>query len=324
MADEKKPAGKSAAPPPKASDPFVEIIGFLFLVMLVGYLFNGLAGALSGDSFAAKAYQSIFPNASSTGPVPLSEEGILLSHSRPIASLINPIGTNVVALDSTAVFDSPGGTQIGTQKINARGEITRGPAEVNGDTYYFVQFASGKSGWVKESDIAYLQSQPTPAENFLISIYSSVSFFEILSILLSLILIGWAAYIVVKLTALRKKEHEIIYPETTQAEVDINPKWRRVLSHLESQNESDWKLAIIEADIMLDEILDKLQLPGETMGDKMKEVEKSDFSTIDNAWEAHKVRNQIAHEGVEYVLTQHEARRVVALYQSVFEEFQIL
>ena len=89
-------------------------------------------------------------------------------------------------------------------------------------------------------------------------------------------------------------------------------------------NENDWKLAIIQADIMLSDILDTLHLPGDTMVDKMKAIERSDFTTIDLAWEAHKIRNQIAHEGSDFPLNQREARRVVELYRRVFEEFKII
>ena len=103
-----------------------------------------------------------------------------------------------------------------------------------------------------------------------------------------------------------------------------NPQWERILFHSESVNENDWRLAILEADIMLGDMLEKMALPGESIGDKLKAVEKSDFLTVENAWEAHKVRNQIAHEGVSFILNQHEAKRVIGLYQSVFQEFQII
>ncbi|HEY4516071.1 MAG TPA: hypothetical protein VJH67_02700 [Candidatus Paceibacterota bacterium] len=105
---------------------------------------------------------------------------------------------------------------------------------------------------------------------------------------------------------------------------EVNPmadKWKKVLEHIESEHPSDWRLAIIEADIMLAELLEKLNLPGETIGDKLKSVEKSDFNTLDFAWEAHKVRNKLAHEGSEFLLNQREARRVIDLYDQVFKEF---
>jgi hypothetical protein len=75
---------------------------------------------------------------------------------------------------------------------------------------------------------------------------------------------------------------------------------------------------------MLDDLLGSLRLPGETMGEKLKAVEKSDFNTIDFAWEAHKARNMIAHEGPEFLLNQRETRRIISLYESVFREFEII
>ena len=116
------------------------------------------------------------------------------------------------------------------------------------------------------------------------------------------------------------------YPKAGQAPVDMyaNKKWERVQSHMASQNESDWKLAILEADIMLDELLDVSGYKGDTMGEKLKQVDKSDFNTIDMAWEAHKVRNMIAHEGSDFAMSEREARRVVGLYEAVFKEFRYI
>lgn len=104
---------------------------------------------------------------------------------------------------------------------------------------------------------------------------------------------------------------------------DLTDKWQKIVAKSESVNESDWRLAIIEADIMLDDLLMQLQLPGETMGDKLKAVEPSDFLTLDQAWEAHKARNMIAHEG-DFLINQREVRRIISLYEAVFKEFHMI
>ncbi len=105
---------------------------------------------------------------------------------------------------------------------------------------------------------------------------------------------------------------------------DENPKWKRVLEHIESDNQADWRLAIIEADIMLGELLDAQGYTGETIGDKLKKIEISDFQTLNEAWEAHKVRNQIAHEGSDFLISEREARRIINLFRQVFEEFRYI
>lgn len=101
-------------------------------------------------------------------------------------------------------------------------------------------------------------------------------------------------------------------------------KWNQVVDLVSSENQNDWRLAIIEADTMLDDMLDVMGYKGEGIGEKLKQVERSDFDTLDQAWEAHKVRNSIAHAGSDYVLTQREAKRVIDLYKQVFEEFEFI
>jgi hypothetical protein len=94
--------------------------------------------------------------------------------------------------------------------------------------------------------------------------------------------------------------------------------------HIGSDNPSDWRLAILEADIILDELLSELGYTGDTIGDKLKKAHRGDFKSLDHAWEAHRIRNAIAHEGQDFVLTQREARRILDLYEMVFREFDYI
>lgn len=102
---------------------------------------------------------------------------------------------------------------------------------------------------------------------------------------------------------------------------ELNAKWVKIQAHINSPNPSDWRLAILEADIMLFEVLDKMGFQGDSIGEKLKGVKKEDFLTLDLAWEAHKVRNKIAHEGAGFDLSERDAKRMIDLYKKVFEEF---
>ena len=88
-----------------------------------------------------------------------------------------------------------------------------------------------------------------------------------------------------------------------------------------SPHPSDWRRAIIEADIMLDDLLSKMGYRGESVGEKLKRVEPGDMKTLNDAWEAHKVRNRIAHDGSTFVLSEHDAKQTIQSYRKVFEEF---
>jgi hypothetical protein len=94
-----------------------------------------------------------------------------------------------------------------------------------------------------------------------------------------------------------------------------------VQKHIASANQNDWKQAIIEADVMLDDILTRMGYRGESVGEKLKRVVTGDFASLDDAWEAHKVRNRIAHDGSNFVLTEHDAKHTIQRYKKVFEEF---
>lgn len=117
--------------------------------------------------------------------------------------------------------------------------------------------------------------------------------------------------------------HKIAKPHGSHSHAP-DKRWQNIETRMASHNESDWRLAIIECDIILEEMLTRMGYHGEGIGEKLKTVERSDFETIDEAWEAHKVRNRIAHDGPAYHLSHDEAKRVVGLFQKVFEEFYFL
>ncbi len=153
-----------------------------------------------------------------------------------------------------------------------------------------------------------------------------------ISTMLSLLLATGVGYSIIRIRQIRKREEAFfaglveIAPATSVSDTEgpRNQKWEKVQEHINAPNAGDWRLAILEADILLGELLDALKYRGESIGEKLKKIEASDFATLDMAWEAHKIRNQVAHEGSEFLLSEREARRVVKLYEEVFKEFQYI
>lgn len=159
------------------------------------------------------------------------------------------------------------------------------------------------------------ESVQTWAENVW-HITSSVAF------LFTLMSLAILIYSTMRLRQIRHEEHHIygtIEEEKLETMVDHN-RFAHVMSLIESPHESDWRQAIIEADIMLDDLTKQLGLPGDTLGDRLKAADRSRFKTLDNAWAAHKVRNEIAHQGSVYKLSNHLAYRTIKQYESVFRE----
>jgi hypothetical protein len=99
-----------------------------------------------------------------------------------------------------------------------------------------------------------------------------------------------------------------------------DPRWQEILASLESTEPAVWRHAIMEADKILEEIVARLPVVGNTLGERLKNVEPGDFLTINEAWEAHKVRNRIAHEA-GFQLSEREAKLAIERYRKVFDEF---
>jgi hypothetical protein len=158
--------------------------------------------------------------------------------------------------------------------------------------------------------------------NILWSVYAVFAY--IISILLLLIYV-YASTRFKQLLELRAgmvAERERIYEERYRT----NPKNSRLedmTKHIASENPNDWKLAIIEADILLDETLKEKGYAGVSLGERLRSISPTQLQSLDDAWQAHKVRNQIAHGGADFVLTHRLAEETIKQYRRVFAEFGI-
>ena len=149
-----------------------------------------------------------------------------------------------------------------------------------------------------------------------------------IAIVASVVFLIGTIYAIERLKQIRKREEEIYdtkvepaYDASASSDPALANRWDNVVKHIESENENDWKQAIIEADIILDEILTKIGYKGESIGEKLRRVDPADMKSLNDAWEAHKVRNAIAHDGSGFTINHHEARRIMNLYKKVFQEF---
>lgn len=143
------------------------------------------------------------------------------------------------------------------------------------------------------------------------------------------------SYCTVRMFEIRKKEHDHLHHEIHEyahhhagkeheehgVVVSKNVNWNKVLTYLSSDSSSDWKLAIIEADTILNDLLIDLGFKGVSLGDRLKMASQETFKGLSTAWEVHTIRNKIAHEGLAYDLSKHEANRIIALYESIFRQY---
>lgn len=108
-------------------------------------------------------------------------------------------------------------------------------------------------------------------------------------------------------------------------ERDGEERWEIIREHLGSEGADRWRLALEEADMLLDELVQKLGYLGANLPERLRAAEKGEFNTRESAWEAHKMRNKFAQAGhSNFELSQGEAYRIIGLYEDVFREFNFI
>jgi len=103
----------------------------------------------------------------------------------------------------------------------------------------------------------------------------------------------------------------------------LNKSWQKILSRLNKNDESNLRMALIEADNLFDDLLKQIRLPGESMADRLKYVDSSQVSNIDEIWAAHKLKDQIV-QNPEYPIMRNEIEFGVKAYEKALKELEFL
>lgn len=165
-------------------------------------------------------------------------------------------------------------------------------------------------------------------DSFLGLLGSFWSIYSIFAYIISIILLALYVYATIRwnyfgeLQTKMLRDAEALWDERYRG-VRSQSRLTQVLEHSDSEHPNDWKLAIIEADIVLDEILKERGYVGESLGERLRSISSGQLNTLDDAWEAHKVRNKIAHGGTDFVLTKRLSDETIARYRRVFNEFGV-
>lgn len=259
------------------------------------------------------------------------------------------LGEPVINVKEVSVRNAPAGALVGTQKKLEVGRLMEGPLEQFGTFWWRVDYPLAPDGWV-EFDSLSINVGTVRAINI---VPLSYGFYRPIGYSLLILLFVMFVFYKLKLNSeqkIAKKKMELrleqyreepkplsqLISEKPDAQevagfqteeivpikiAEKNNRWKHIEELIKSYNVNDWKQAIIEADIILEEMLDKMGYDGVSIGDKLKKVERSDFITLDKAWSAHRVRNQIAHEGQNFKLSREVAERTIKEFESVFKEF---
>ncbi|WKZ29383.1 MAG: hypothetical protein QY323_01485 [Patescibacteria group bacterium] len=102
----------------------------------------------------------------------------------------------------------------------------------------------------------------------------------------------------------------------------IQARWTEIERMLESGGEMHLKIAVMEADKLLDHALKAMAMPGKTLGERLKYAAYK-YPKIRNVWNAHRLRNSLAHEASFY-LDPGMAKRAVKDFKEALHTLHLL
>lgn len=160
-----------------------------------------------------------------------------------------------------------------------------------------------------------------------ISESNTILFVKIISVIISIIFI---AIILKKLYQIQEILHPKpifapaggIYPSQPQRRT-YNDEFAQIKNYVESDLSTEWKIAVLEADKIMDDALINIGTTGETMGERLKNMNKKVMPSLDLVWEAHKLRNDIAHD-INVSVSQEASARAVASFERALREIGAL
>ena len=104
---------------------------------------------------------------------------------------------------------------------------------------------------------------------------------------------------------------------------EFNDEWLGVATRLESANMNEWKAAVIEAAQLVDEVIKRVDYPGNNLGERLDNLTTTQLSNLEAVKQAHKMRNMIIQDP-SFQLTKDEARQAVDEFGRALKFFEAI
>jgi hypothetical protein len=101
----------------------------------------------------------------------------------------------------------------------------------------------------------------------------------------------------------------------------VAERWK-MIRQTAAQGQMGAKLAVMEADTLLDSALKSMLMPGTTLGERLK-MACYKYPQLKDVWWAHKIRNQLVHEAT-FQLSPRIAKQALDGFERAFKILNLL
>ncbi|PIP26760.1 MAG: hypothetical protein COX31_00805 [Candidatus Moranbacteria bacterium CG23_combo_of_CG06-09_8_20_14_all_40_16] len=113
-----------------------------------------------------------------------------------------------------------------------------------------------------------------------------------------------------------------IPPELTIRKKKTKVRWEKIKKHLESREEKEFEIAIIEADEMVGDLIKRMGYQGENLGEILKNVPETQIENIVQVKKAHETKNRIIHDE-RFSVSLELAKETLGYYEKFLDEFEV-
>jgi hypothetical protein len=114
-----------------------------------------------------------------------------------------------------------------------------------------------------------------------------------------------------------------IPPELATRKNKLRKKWDKIRNLMADQKEHSYKIAIIQADDIIDDLIKRMGYMGENMGDRLAKINPGQIDNIEELKKAHEIKNRIVHED-DFKLTKEQAEEVIGYYENFLKYHEVL
>ncbi|MBU1348768.1 hypothetical protein KJ781_01715 [Patescibacteria group bacterium] len=102
---------------------------------------------------------------------------------------------------------------------------------------------------------------------------------------------------------------------------EVQARWKQI-RETSQKGMMGAKLAIMEADILLDSALKSMTMPGTTLGERLR-VACFKYPKLERVWWAHKLRNRLVHEAT-YQIGPRQAHKALDEFERALKTLNLL
>ena len=148
-----------------------------------------------------------------------------------------------------------------------------------------------------------------------------LAIFKIMFLIIDLYMIGFIVNALMKTTWLKRLflwdlDEYLHYKHFDMGK--IAKKWNAIKERLDVGSMDEAKLAVIEADNLLDEVLTTMGYKGETLGEKLNELNVETLANLPELKNVHSARSGIVHDP-SYHLSLEQANDFLAVYEKALD-----